>query len=1174
MAILDDILDRLETIINWQNEVVTNSKTTDELDEMTVIDRDGLFRVALGVTSSKKLSIQALIDEIASELALGNVPARFRHVAIDHNAPGSTHAKMRDAINALPNYPLQQGTLYFFYNNRIVLTNGDGFGGIAVDTTDPDPAMFAVISEYYVLTQKIDPDGEGDISVGVDGTPIIPSGIRYFHTLDNRSFETTEFDLGNIGNNPIHLSVDAAGPFSTPNAATILFRALQGTVGNEVERVWLYIGDAEQVGLGEDPTDITDYRLFPDPDDTDPPVVYPETVPQYISFTALNVTLRLNNHEGWFYYMAAPFYQAIFKTRELKVGGFARALITTAGETAYPVIENKWLIRIKLPTGTATVTIGTDNYLATWDTDVQTTMDNFVTAHAADILTNNQLSIKVNENSMLELDGVVSPVITAATTTGSLLLLVQTIPAVHLYSSDFEPDELYDMFVEYDSVQINYYFKKRGLSQIIEDGEGLSILDAENFINTNGFSTFGSATLGVNNGNLLLGTTVNGQTNHGIVFDNYITDLEKYTITIDFKIINAPTANSYGLALGLVGQALAKYEHLAQFSMTTLGAERGRIVMTNKNNGSELVLFDSSIEGNLLSFSQNDRIRMQFKQHKKTISLTVYNLTTKESLSGYYQYPMPTPIMHNIGKFAIYTMGGSYEIERIKIDSVVNKRPELIIVADSKADYTADSPDSTFVAQLQRKYKKVVKLSGGSERTEHVLLRIHELINLSPKIVLLAVGSNDKRDGESADDWFVDYSNVVSQLESVGIVVYHTILFNENGVDFSDYNLKLTQNYAENKILDAGVISLAADNIHPRQEGHNEIFNAIDHFIGGILAPKSTIKSSPLNEPEGAININNIVSISQSKYEAGVKLINTLYITPGKIYLGDVLISDVGGATPPTPGIYGGSSVYSFQKLFTNWDKAIMKVRRNSDNQEKYLFISTDGIIENFLIGDDSTTPSATTFSSWYGSDSVFIKEHIAQIDTNLVDSNLILSQSNNSLQPRLVNSGVVVKEGGDPTIDWTTGNTYLESLSANPILNSGNDYSVHWVTHNLDAGQLGSFFANDTGSSLSLYNSRHSTVLRIAIRASSILTFSPSMDTDTQKIQSVSVSSGTIKSYLDGVLTDTQPESGAYNNTKILLGRRFDANYFNGGSKALIISPKNTDSDVLEIHNDIISKY
>lgn len=459
MAILDDVLARLNTIIAWQNAVVTNSKTTEELAEMTVVDRDGLIRVALGV-SSKKLTIQTLIDEIASELALGNVPASFRIINIDFDAPGSDQSKVVDAINAIPNYVLSQGTLYFFYTNRIVLTNGEGS---SVDPTSPN---YAIIQSYYVLTQRIEPDELGVASIGIDGTDVLLNGIRYFHSLDNRSFETTEFDLGNIAEVAIDDAVDTSGPYSTPNGATILFRALQGAVGVEVAKLWLYTGDQEQIGLGEPPTDaLTDYRLFPDPEDADDPPAYQETLPQSINLVLGKNILLINSHEGWAYWMKNAHYQASFKTRKLRVLGFARALITTAGQTAYPVVENKSYIKITLgavdPTGSATVTISGDNYLMTWDTDLQTTLGNFISDHEANILSNNSTSVFVNEKNELELDSLLINTITIANTTGDLDGEILLVPSVLIDSPDFEADENYDMFVEYDGNQLNTFFRKR-----------------------------------------------------------------------------------------------------------------------------------------------------------------------------------------------------------------------------------------------------------------------------------------------------------------------------------------------------------------------------------------------------------------------------------------------------------------------------------------------------------------------------------------------------------------------------------------------------------------------------------------------------------------------------------------------------------------------------------------
>ena len=331
--------------------------------------------------------------------------------------------------------------------------------------------------------------------------------MRYFNTVDNRSFEPVDFYLGDIGTDDVWDVVnllgpltDPVGPLSTPNGATVLFFATQGGE----DKIWLYRGLQEQVGISEPPTVEADFRLFPEDGQTDPPPTFQETIPQEANFISSEYVFHLDNHEGQYYFMNEAKFQDSFRTMRLKLGGFTRALIDTDSETAYPVVENKWLIELDVyvivaPSGTATVSIDTDDYLMTFDTDIETTLDNFVTDHATDILADNNLTVYRNSNNELEFDGLVSPTITISNTTGTLDGIVKTIPAVLINTPPFS-EALFDMFVEYDGQQINYWFRPRvyvGVGSTAPASKtGTAIVFTENALyNEDTYLTSGNLTL-------------------------------------------------------------------------------------------------------------------------------------------------------------------------------------------------------------------------------------------------------------------------------------------------------------------------------------------------------------------------------------------------------------------------------------------------------------------------------------------------------------------------------------------------------------------------------------------------------------------------------------------------------------------------------------------------------
>lgn len=205
-------------------------------------------------------ALEFLYTNSATGSYTGNVPLNLILVGVDFNAPGSTLSKVVNAINALPTFALENGVTQWFYTNRIVLSNGPGI------SIDPNGTTYAVITEFFYLKKRL-PFLNGVSSLGVGGYQLTTSDLLVLPSRDTRSFAPTTFDLGDIGNSSIWNAVNSGPGRSTPNTATIIFKAKQqGTV-----KLWLYIGVEENVGTGFPALTSSDFRLFPeDGSATDP----------------------------------------------------------------------------------------------------------------------------------------------------------------------------------------------------------------------------------------------------------------------------------------------------------------------------------------------------------------------------------------------------------------------------------------------------------------------------------------------------------------------------------------------------------------------------------------------------------------------------------------------------------------------------------------------------------------------------------------------------------------------------------------------------------------------------------------------------------------------------------------------------------------------------------------
>ena len=242
-------------------------------------NRDGTFNIEPPSKSNPVLSIafadldnnygtanaEAFVDYCASNgffleasggngASTTNVPVSSIGVEIDFNDATKTEkAKTIIALNALPATPLTVGAVAIFVTTRIVLANGEGIEL----TGQPD---YAIVRTLYTLTKPYVNIGSGTVLTEVD--------VQYFNTIDSRNVAPIEFDLGDIVAADVWDFVTANGPYSTPNSATVIFRAIQ----NGTEELWLYLGQEEEVGNGFAAVVATDFRLFPVGGAVDPEV--------------------------------------------------------------------------------------------------------------------------------------------------------------------------------------------------------------------------------------------------------------------------------------------------------------------------------------------------------------------------------------------------------------------------------------------------------------------------------------------------------------------------------------------------------------------------------------------------------------------------------------------------------------------------------------------------------------------------------------------------------------------------------------------------------------------------------------------------------------------------------------------------------------------------------------
>jgi len=217
------------------------------------------------------------------------------------------------------------------------------------------------------------------------------------------------------------------------------------------------------------------------------------------------------------------------------------------------------------------------------------------------------------------------------------------------------------------------------------------------------------------------------------------------------------------------------------------------------------------------------------------------------------------------------------------------------------------------------------------------------------------------------------------------------------------------------------------------------------------------------------------------------------------------------------------SVMYSLRRpgMSTLWTNAVLKVRRDSDNQTAFVFFENhsspsinDTITLNSLISTSSnTTPSATLFSAWMGSGTGFVEEWIGITPNNIINNNKIASQTVNLNQPRIANvTGDIFIKNGRAYIHFGFGLLSWLDAPVNTDLGSTNDYTIFTVSFaaNPASNQQGVLTTSDSSTErFDISNDRRSNKRIVAITDGTFslnLELLVQQDTDNQRLQTVVV--------------------------------------------------------------------
>ncbi|MBL0233265.1 MAG: SGNH/GDSL hydrolase family protein, partial [Chitinophagaceae bacterium] len=312
----------------------------------------------------------------------------------------------------------------------------------------------------------------------------------------------------------------------------------------------------------------------------------------------------------------------------------------------------------------------------------------------------------------------------------------------------------------------------------------------KNFTDLSKFDVNG-ATVSVSGGNLNFSAGANTYTQSLDIKGN--SALENFTITGRFKV-GDKTSTSYGFGLGI--RTTGVYAMYAFFNMTN-GANSGKITLDN-------VVGLTTSTG--LAFSVGDTIIFSLEKTRANVIVQAYNQTTKASplrLTYNYTIYSPSPSLSWYGKYAIFSKGGLFSVDSISVFSKDIKNPDLLILGDSKTcAYQSTNYSDGYAQMLQAKYKNTDIYAAPGFQLQNALSTTNQIISLSPKAVLMALGSNDIRSGRTFAQYTADYDTIVNRFIAAGIQVYHALPFYEKPVNVKPLVDYVIATYPADKIID------------------------------------------------------------------------------------------------------------------------------------------------------------------------------------------------------------------------------------------------------------------------------------------------------------------------------------------------------------------------------------
>lgn len=324
---------------------------------------------------------------------------------------------------------------------------------------------------------------------------------------------------------------------------------------------------------------------------------------------------------------------------------------------------------------------------------------------------------------------------------------------------------------------------------------------------------------------------------------------EKHIHTIDFKITSIPSGTTYGIGVGVLGTNPNDRRSYVLRCVTTNDANQGKTFLDTAQGGAT-TFTNRKISASSFAVNQNDVLRLVVERSLSIIKWTFTNVTTGNTYSDSFTFSfafatgLNVHVPHSTGQFALFSFGGTFEVTNWNVVSKDYNNPKTLFIGDSITyGIFADDVKNRWATKCMGDTHNLYNVSGGgSDKTNEVITKIIELVNMKPKYAVLMIGGNDYAFGVADATAKANYESIVLRLKSAGITVIHCLATPRNTLDLRAFNNYLLSKYGSTDVVikstynhlwdSATSFSMKAiynsgDGVHPNALGHSVIANAV-----------------------------------------------------------------------------------------------------------------------------------------------------------------------------------------------------------------------------------------------------------------------------------------------------------------------------------------------------------